>query len=712
MRRFGFILAATVVFLAGAARSEDRPPVRNLIVLLADGAGYNTWLATGHYVGTGHSSFRDAPGWVEVACAVHARRDSRPEDLDPGTPLAELQDPILVYDPEKAWARLPVEGGSEEYPHCFDGYRWLRKAPDSANTASALCTGVATYHGSINVDVFGRPVEPTLVSLARRGGRRTGVVSSVPLSHATPAALGGAHAPSRSLYCSIAREMLLSGQLDVILGCGDGESDKDGRPRAGTDPRVAAYAGGEELWAHLTGRVRLEPGDPVGVAFPAETWEITAEEIRVLDEWRVFRDREAVEALQVGDVPEKLLVVPRVSHTLQADRSSSSDPRWTSPGEDPLLTNVPDLATLTRVALNALDDDPDGFYLCVEGGAIDWAMHDNAAGRMIEETLDFLEAVDAVVEWVERESSWEETLVVVTSDHDHMLWGPRADVVPFDPLADRGPGEVPGHLWLSDHHSNALVRLLARGAFADRLPALARNRDPVRGNYLHQVDAHLVMAAALVPSPEPLPAAIARAFAGSTRVVGVGHRPGNAALDGLVAELAADALSASTEIRLGFLPPDRQADLDAFLDGELEAGALDGERSGLLTRIRSARAAPDGRLPRVRAGDPEVGEQGVVWIASPERVRRLTPVAPPVESPGAGERMAAASPTGYLAVLPWSGDVDGTGPGALRYLAGTPLALVDVTADPRAAGAADFTDRPAAGTELGRMWDAVVRVSP
>jgi len=48
-------------------------------------------------------------------------------------------------------------------------------------------------------------------------------------------------------------------------------------------------------------------------------------------------------------------------------------------------TNVPDLATMTKAALNVLDNDADGFAVMIEGGAVDWANHANLAGRMIEE---------------------------------------------------------------------------------------------------------------------------------------------------------------------------------------------------------------------------------------------------------------------------------------------------------------------------------------
>ena len=51
-----------------------------------------------------------------------------------------------------------------------------------------------------------------------------------------------------------------------------------------------------------------------------------------------------------------------------------------------------------------------GFFLMVEGGAVDWASHANQPGRTIEEQIDFDEAVEAVVRWVRENSNWGDTL--------------------------------------------------------------------------------------------------------------------------------------------------------------------------------------------------------------------------------------------------------------------------------------------------------------
>jgi alkaline phosphatase len=71
----------------------------------------------------------------------------------------------------------------------------------------------------------------------------------------------------------------------------------------------------------------------------------------------------------------------------------------------PFTQSVPTLIEMTRAALNVLDNDPDGFLLMTEGGAVDWAAHAGQSGRLIEEQHDFDETVEAVVDWVSRRTA-------------------------------------------------------------------------------------------------------------------------------------------------------------------------------------------------------------------------------------------------------------------------------------------------------------------
>lgn len=75
----------------------------------------------------------------------------------------------------------------------------------------------------------------------------------------------------------------------------------------------------------------------------------------------------------------------------------------------------PMLAEMTAKAIELLGQDPDGFFLMVEGSDIDWAGHSNDMAGSIRKTLLFDLAVKEAVEFARRDKH---TLVVVTADHE------------------------------------------------------------------------------------------------------------------------------------------------------------------------------------------------------------------------------------------------------------------------------------------------------
>src|SRR4030043_819028 len=81
----------------------------------------------------------------------------------------------------------------------------------------------------------------------------------------------------------------------------------------------------------------------------------------------------------------------------------------------------PTLSESTVAALTVLEKNFNGFVLIVEGGAVDWAAHSNNMDLMIGEMIDFNEAVQTVINWVNdttNGSHWGNTLVIVTGDHE------------------------------------------------------------------------------------------------------------------------------------------------------------------------------------------------------------------------------------------------------------------------------------------------------
>ena len=93
-----------------------------------------------------------------------------------------------------------------------------------------------------------------------------------------------------------------------------------------------------------------------------------------------------------------------------------------------------------------------------------------------------------------RNSSWDETLVIVTGDHETgYLWGPGsgADATgqgTWIPLASSGEDTVPAMQFNSGDHTNSLIPFFARGEGAADLRAAAMKADPIRGKYLDNTD--------------------------------------------------------------------------------------------------------------------------------------------------------------------------------------------------------------------------------
>lgn len=450
MKRYRLIVAMVMSILpvACAAAADGEPEVglhgpsehgqaKNIILLVSDGAGFNCFDATSYYQ-HGELGRQVYDGWpVRLACTTYMLG----RDGEPGG-----------YDPEKFWSEF--DWSVYEYP-----------ATDSAAAATALYTGRKTYGGAIAVDIDRRDLA-TIAERADHKGMKAGAVTSVHFAHATPAALA-AHNDSRGNYVAIAREMIYGRTLDVVMGCGHPEYDDNGEP-VDEAARQYKYVGGKATW------------DDLKSGTTGKGWTLIDSKA----------DFEAI-AADPSQAPDRLFGVARCRKTLQEGREGD--------GMDEPNTNVPDLPTMTMAAVHTLARGEEGFFLMVEGGAVDWANHGGRLGRMIEEQTDFNRAVEAVAGWVERHSSWDETLVIVTSDHEcGGIWGPEADgEEPFQRVVNRGKGELPGAKHFYGGHTNALVPLYARGAGAERFVRLVRGIDPVWGAYVDNTDVYRVMAAAL-----------------------------------------------------------------------------------------------------------------------------------------------------------------------------------------------------------------------
>jgi len=462
-RWVGLVYGLSFLAIAGASCvSLERGPI-NVILMISDGAGFNTYQACRFYEhgAAGSEVYDRFP--VRLACTTYSRSQN-------GAPEG--------YDPERFWSNLAYGMGTDKA--CV--------VTDSAAAATALNTGTKTLNGRVNIDVDGNPLT-TIAQRAIAAGKRAGAVTTVQISHATPAGVA-AHNESRSQYLQIAREMIEHSGLSVIMGAGHPSYDNNGQPAKTHEYK---YVGGQETWTRLTQGTTGR-------------------------DWTLIETQADFDALAAAteQLPQRLIGVAQVRDTLQYKRDGDSMGR--------LNKNVPTLATMTRAALNVLSkDNPNGFYLMIEGGAVDWANHKNKLARMIEEQMDFNRAVEAVVAWIETNSSWERTLLIVTSDHETgMLWGPGTyidrdgdghyspdadEFVGFQPIVNNGAGRLPGVQYGSGGHTNALVPLFAKGRHAERFLELVDGHDESAhafwdvpgGRYVDNTDVYTVMHEVLVP---------------------------------------------------------------------------------------------------------------------------------------------------------------------------------------------------------------------
>jgi alkaline phosphatase len=425
------------LFLFPSCRRAPRP--LNIILMISDGCGYNCFdLASLYQYGQTEAQVYDSFP-VRFAVSTHSAS---------GTP----------YDPQKAWAS-------------FDFV--LSEPTDSAAAATAMAAGVKTNDDVVCLDPEGTRLT-SIIELAEELGKRTGSVTSVPFCHATPAAFL-THADDRYNYGDIARQIIRECPAEVVMGCGHPYYDRSGQPVGEPNFR---YMGDEETWKALIDGELGADADGDGSA----------------DAWTVIQTSEQFRSMLEGPVPSRVFGIAPIYRTLQQEREGSEE---ADPFHVPLIKTVPTLSEMALAAINILDDGPDGFFLMIEGGAVDWAAEENQPGRLIEEQISFNRAVEAVVEWIESHSRWQDTLLIVTSDHESgYITGPGSGKEPPDgdlsktwkPLVNRGKGEVPGMEWHSDEHTNSLVPLYARGYGSERFAVLADETDPVHGPYLDNTE--------------------------------------------------------------------------------------------------------------------------------------------------------------------------------------------------------------------------------
>ncbi len=239
--------------------------------------------------------------------------------------------------------------------------------PDSASTATSMASGEKTLSGVINYDVTLTTPFKLVTEYAKEAGYRIGVISSVSVDHATPAAYY-AKQPSRNDYYEIAVQGVTGDTVDYLAGGGFKKPTGADKENPQTDVMKLAAENGWSI---------PETND--------EIRSLNAESGRVLAINPVLQDSKAIH--------------------YEIDRE-----RLATDGEDVLS-----LADFVQAGINVLDNE-NGFFLMCEGGKIDWAGHANDAATSIHETLALSDAVQVAVDFAAEHP--DETLIIVTADHE------------------------------------------------------------------------------------------------------------------------------------------------------------------------------------------------------------------------------------------------------------------------------------------------------
>ena len=398
----------------------------NIILMVFDGMDWQTTRATSLYKQNRYTSGRGTGLALQDDRRVRTdyglictspKADTLKFDINAQTVVDWSGKPTGGYDARRGGQAPWLEqskgdyllGKDREQPHTVT---------DSAAAATSMMSGYKTYNAGINVLVDGSHVVPIGRSLQSEDDFKVGVVTSVPVTHATPA---GAYANNvtRKDYQDLGRDLIglpssahrntpLQG-VDVLLGGGWGEKkDADtaqgdnflpGNPYLHEEDirRVDVQNGGKYVVVQRT------PGKAGKQHLMAATMQAIDEDHRLLG---FFGTTGGHLPFQTADGEYN----PTIDNREKKEEYTSAD-----------VTENPTLAEMTRAALLVLEQAVDGFWLLVEAGDIDWANHANNVDNAIGAVLSGDDAFRVVMDWVDENDAWPYTAVIVTADHGHYL---------------------------------------------------------------------------------------------------------------------------------------------------------------------------------------------------------------------------------------------------------------------------------------------------
>ncbi|WP_239003837.1 alkaline phosphatase [Nocardia panacis] len=301
---------------------------------------------------------------------------------------------------------LPLTGSYTHY--ALDKSGKPNYVTDSAASGSAWATGTKTYNGAIGVDIAGKP-QANLIEIAKANGKATGNITTAEIQDATPAVLA-AHVTDRKCYgpeetaakcptnakeqggLGSISEQLLDTRADVTLGGGAKSFDQKATAGQYKDKTLKEQA-------------------------QARGYTIVNDKAGLEAVTKADQDKPVLGLFASGNMPVRWTGEKAVHNGLNNPAQTCKDNPERKAGQ-------PELAAMTRKAIDLLKDRKDGFFLQVEGASIDKQDHEANPCGQVGETVDLDAAVQAALEFAKQDGN---TLVVVTADHAH-----SSQIVPLE----------------------------------------------------------------------------------------------------------------------------------------------------------------------------------------------------------------------------------------------------------------------------------------
>ena len=243
---------------------------------------------------------------------------------------------------------------------------------DSAAASSSWGGGIRIPNGGINVSANGEEHLPIWQKF-KMAGKMAGCVTTVPITHATPAGFC-VNSKSRNSQPEIAEKYLKLG-FDIMMGGGEKYFSSEYR-KDKKDMFQEFTNGGYQVVKTRNEMLSADNNKPILGVFHTDGLPYTI------------------------------------------DRNNNKE----------LTDKVPTLGEMTQKAIDRMKDHPDGFVLQVEAGKVDWAAHGNDITGLLYDQIAHDEAIKVAIDFAEKDK---DTLVIITTDHGNanpgLIYGKKAN---------------------------------------------------------------------------------------------------------------------------------------------------------------------------------------------------------------------------------------------------------------------------------------------